>query len=278
MNRFWKALLTVSLLAIFLITPALAQTEQTEMKDLLRLDPTASLRAQAGVKEAVKITHRYHVECVRDGKIAWVEDVFNRTTTVGLNLYLTNNLKGGTGAPWYVGIVGPDYGSATGVITGTTTLTDSGNSPFVAGDTGQPITIKGAGAAGADLNTTMTYSSSTVVTLGNAGTNGTYQYLFGARLADTMASHSPWTEVTPYSNANRPTWTGGTVASGSVDNSASPAAFIINASATVYGMFMADNNGKGGSTGNLLGMAPFSASRAVLSGDTLNVTITCSIS
>ena len=47
---------------------------------------------------------------------------------------------------------------------------------------------------------------------------------------------------------------------------------------TENGAFMTDNNSKSGTSGNLWGMAPFSASRAVLSGDTLNLTITLSIS
>lgn len=95
---------------------------------------------------------------------------------------------------------------------------------------------------------------------------------------DTMGSHGGWTENTTYSNANRPTWTPGTVGSGSVDNSGSPAAFSINGSTTIYGAFLADNNTKGGTSGTLLGGGDFGASRAVQNGDTLNVTITCSIS
>jgi hypothetical protein len=94
---------------------------------------------------------------------------------------------------------------------------------------------------------------------------------------DTMASHSGWTELVPYSNANRPTWTPGSIASGSVDNSASKAAFSINASATVVGCFMADNNTKSGTSGTLFGGGDFGTSRGVESGDTLNVTVTCSL-
>jgi hypothetical protein len=92
---------------------------------------------------------------------------------------------------------------------------------------------------------------------------------------DTMASHAGWSEITPYSDSARPTYTPGTISSGSVDNSASKAVFNINASTTVYGCFMADNSTKGGTTGTLLGAGDFSASRAVVSGDTLNVTVTC---
>lgn len=91
---------------------------------------------------------------------------------------------------------------------------------------------------------------------------------------DTMASHAGWAESTAYSNANRPTFTPGTISAGSVDNSASKAVFNINATATIRGSFLADNNTKGGTTGTLYGEGDYSAARSVISGDTLNVTVT----
>jgi hypothetical protein len=96
--------------------------------------------------------------------------------------------------------------------------------------------------------------------------------------ADTMSSHAGWTEDTTYSNSTRPALTLGSVASQSVDNSASKAAFTINGTTTIYGAFVTTNSTKGGSTGVLYGAADFGASRAVLSGDTLNVTITLTAS
>jgi len=95
--------------------------------------------------------------------------------------------------------------------------------------------------------------------------------------ADTMASHASWTENQTYTEANRVTWTPGAVSAGSVDNSASKANFSINGSTTIFGAGMADQNTKGGTTGVLLGAGDFGASRAVLSGDTLAVTVTCSL-
>ena len=94
---------------------------------------------------------------------------------------------------------------------------------------------------------------------------------------DTMASHATWTENTTYSNASRPTFTPGTVSGGSVDNSASKATFNINGTTTIYGAFLADNATEGGSTGTLLGAGNFTSSRSVENGDTLNVTITASL-
>jgi hypothetical protein len=92
---------------------------------------------------------------------------------------------------------------------------------------------------------------------------------------DTMGSHVTWATITPYSNATDPAWTPGSISAGSVDNSASKAVFNINDTDDVYGAFMKDDNTKGGTTGTLLGVGDFSVARSVVSGDTLNVTITC---
>ena len=97
-------------------------------------------------------------------------------------------------------------------------------------------------------------------------------------LADTMASHGGWTEDQNYSQGTRPAFTPGTISAGSVDNSASKAQFSMNASTTIYGAFMTDNATKGGTTGTLYGAGDFAGSRAVQSGDTLNVQITASVS
>lgn len=92
--------------------------------------------------------------------------------------------------------------------------------------------------------------------------------------ADTMASHSSWSELVPYSNSNRPTFTPGSISAGSVDNSAAKAVFNINGTSTIVGAFLSDDNVKSGTTGTLYGVGDFAASRGVASGDTLNVTVT----
>ena len=99
---------------------------------------------------------------------------------------------------------------------------------------------------------------------------------------DTMSSHAGWTEATPYSNATRPacTFATATTANPSVaTNSASPASYTINATATVGGAFLVSNSTKGGSTGTLFSAADFSSpgDRSVVSGDTLTVTYTLSL-
>ncbi len=93
---------------------------------------------------------------------------------------------------------------------------------------------------------------------------------------DTMSSHAGWTEITDYSESVRQTLTLGTVASQSVDNSASKASYSINGTATVGGAFIVTNSTKSGTTGTLYGVGAFTGGdKSVSSGDTLNVTVTC---
>jgi hypothetical protein len=99
---------------------------------------------------------------------------------------------------------------------------------------------------------------------------------------DTMASHGGWTEVTAYSEANRPTATFAAATSANpsvVTNTASKAVFTMNGTTTVGGAFLTSNNTKGGTTGTLFSAADFSApgDRSVVSGDILNVTYTFSL-
>jgi hypothetical protein len=99
---------------------------------------------------------------------------------------------------------------------------------------------------------------------------------------NTMDSHSSWTEVTDYSNANRVTATFATATTASpsvVTNTASPAVFNINGTTTVGGAFLTSDNTKGGATGTLFSAADFGSpgDRSVVSGDTLSVTYTFSL-
>ena len=100
--------------------------------------------------------------------------------------------------------------------------------------------------------------------------------------ADTMSSHAGWTEVVPYSNATRVacTFVTATTANPSVaTNTASPASFSINATSTVGGAFLTSGSAKSGTAGTLFSAVDFSSpgDRAVVSGDTLNVTYTMSL-
>ena len=99
---------------------------------------------------------------------------------------------------------------------------------------------------------------------------------------DTMSSHAGWTEVVPYSNATRvqAVFATATTANPSVvTNSASPASFTINATATIGGAFLTSGSAKSGTTGTLFSAADFSSpgDRSVVSGDVLSVTYTFSL-
>lgn len=97
---------------------------------------------------------------------------------------------------------------------------------------------------------------------------------------DTMASHTGWTDVTAISNATRPALTLGTVAAGSVDNSASPAVFTVNANGTVIGgAYVVNNSTKGGTTGTLYGGGAMTeGDRTLANLDVITVTLTLTAS
>jgi len=102
---------------------------------------------------------------------------------------------------------------------------------------------------------------------------------------DTMASHAGWTEIVPYNNATRPqcVFAAATLPTGTgnpsiATNSASVAAFSIDATATVGGAFLVSNSTKNGTTGTLFSAADFTGGdRTVANLDTLNVTYTLSL-
>ena len=98
--------------------------------------------------------------------------------------------------------------------------------------------------------------------------------------ADTLASHAGWTEYSTYTG-NRKAVTFGTATTADpsvITNSASPNAFIITApGGTVAGAFLC--NAATGTIGVLFSASDFQSpgDRAVVSGDTLNVTYTFSL-
>lgn len=123
---------------------------------------------------------------------------------------------------------------------------------------------------------------------GSSYTATWYIGLYGAAASnnpaagDTAAAHPGWTEIVPYSNAVRPQCVFGTPTTADpsvINNSASPAAFSINATATVGGAFLISNNTKSGTTGTLFSASDFAApgDRTVANGDTLNVTYSFSL-
>lgn len=220
-------------------------------------------------------TH-YTVECLdSEGRQKWAEEFDNLVTTEGRNALLGRTFDVvGSDVLWYVGLVAAGTGTVA-ITSGAATVTGTTTS-FSAADVGSDIIIKGAGAAGADLVTTVaTFTSATsITTTANAGaTVSGVGYAVEARPADTMASKS-FNEGVPYSNATRPVWAkNGAPSAGAMSNSTSRASFTVNATAQVYGAFMSSNNTKSGTLGILYGQGLFVAAgaRGVVSGDTINV-------
>lgn len=109
---------------------------------------------------------------------------------------------------------------------------------------------------------------------GSAYTAGWFLGLKGtgtAVVGDTLSSHAGWAEVNPYTG-NRPGITFGTTSGGS--NVATAVSYAITGTATVAGAFVC--NQATGTAGTLYSAGDFGVSRNVISGDTLNVTLTVS--
>ena len=97
--------------------------------------------------------------------------------------------------------------------------------------------------------------------------------------ADTISSHSGWTEVTKYSDSARQEFVEAQSSSQSITNSSNKAVFNINDTVSIGGAFLASDSTKGGSTGLLLSEATFTAGkRDLVNGDVLSVSYTVSIS
>lgn len=90
---------------------------------------------------------------------------------------------------------------------------------------------------------------------------------------DTMSSHSGWVENTDYDEADRVTWPNDATSSRSMSNSTT-ADFTMNATATIKGIFIVDDDTKGGTSGTLWSTASFSSNASVTSGDELKITYT----
>lgn len=139
------------------------------------------------------------------------------------------------------------------------------------------------------VNAGLAYMAGTALANSAAQITTWYIGLYGAAASntpaagDTMSSHPGWTEIVPYSDANRPTATFATATTANpsvVTNTANKAVFNINATATVGGAFLVSNNTKSGSTGTLFSAADFQSpgDRSVVSGDVLSVTYQFSLS
>lgn len=95
---------------------------------------------------------------------------------------------------------------------------------------------------------------------------------------DTISSHPGWTEISSglVVETARVVWTPGTISAGSVDNTASPALYHMNGSATLQGLFVIDDNTLDGtSLGTLYSEANFAEGPQVVStGNVISITAT----
>ena len=229
-------------------------------------------------------------------RVVWTDTIDNLVVTTGMNQYLSQTLRGvSTGGPsggYNDGRKSPvPWASATAYSVGdvvvptpaSKTVTPS-NRKFIA------IVAGTSGAAPANEPTWPTVNGGTVVDatvtwlemsnwyvgiITGPGSGNTYA------AADTMASHAGWPENTAAYSGARQAYVPSAPAAGEIDNGASKASFAIIATATIAGAFVADFPGTPGSrsNGTLFGEGNFTGGdKAVASGDTLNVTVTISLS
>jgi len=91
--------------------------------------------------------------------------------------------------------------------------------------------------------------------------------------ASTIVSNA--TECTAYTSTTRVAYSG-VEGSQQCTNSASPAVFTFNASATIYGAFLTSASTKSSTSGTLFAAAQFSTAKSVASNDQLSLTYTFS--
>jgi hypothetical protein len=82
------------------------------------------------------------------------------------------------------------------------------------------------------------------------------------------------TESTAYDETTRQEYVESASSGQQTTNSASKAAFTINATKSIYGAFLASASAKGATTGKLLSASRFSAAKAVVAADQLLLTYT----
>lgn len=126
------------------------------------------------------------------------------------------------------------------------------------------------------LNTTATASTNIFMGLVNGGSAPTYA------AADTMASHAGWTELNITSSSGARQTPSFSAASAGAKATSSNVAFSVTSSGTVAGVFVAIGSTavatNGSTAGTLFSAGSFSGgNRAVVNGDTLNVSYSVSI-
>lgn len=91
--------------------------------------------------------------------------------------------------------------------------------------------------------------------------------------ADTMSSHTGWSEATGYAEGTRQEWDEAAANIQSITSSTT-ADFSMNATDTIYGVFVTSDSTKSGTSGTLWATAAFASGIPVVNGDTLRITYT----
>ncbi len=94
--------------------------------------------------------------------------------------------------------------------------------------------------------------------------------------ADTMASHSGWTESSAYGESVRQTYSPGAASGGVISNS-SAMVFTANTTVTIKGAFITTVSTKGGTTGKLWATGSFSVAQALTNLQTLSLTYSLTV-
>jgi hypothetical protein len=171
-----------------------------DMSTPVRMDMSSSAKLQDGIRGSVGAHNVYRIECIRDGKVIWTEDINNIVTGAGLN-YLLNAGFEGTGnvnASWYIGLIA---GTSGGVPTGTDTMgTHSWSEMTVAGWSTVGLTHRGILTLGSSASSGSVVATATAFTMQGTTTingafvcsdgtsNGTAGTLYGAGLFTTPRS------------------------------------------------------------------------------------------
>lgn len=122
------------------------------------------------------------------------------------------------------------------------------------------------------LNASATASTNIYMGLKSTGT---------AVVADTMASHASWTELNLTASSGARIAPAFSAAASGVKATSAAVSFSVTSSGTVFGVFIVIGSGavvtNGSTAGTLFSAGDFGASRAVVNGDTLNVSYSVTI-
>lgn len=95
--------------------------------------------------------------------------------------------------------------------------------------------------------------------------------------ADTMSSHSGWTEYTAYTETNRQQWSPSAASGGVITNSSVVTVTNGGSAGSIQGMFLVSNNTKGGTTGTLYSTAVEASPRSLAAGATFQMYYTVTL-